>query len=187
MKQQFEVNIEEEKINYEGEWLGKAELADKIRRMIEAQDFRIGSAGTALEYLQSSLNNARQFTVRLPPEHANTLERLAQRAGIQVSSFIRQAIQAYMAAQPPLDSPQAATPAARPEESARGVELSPPKPQPQPQSPPQTPPQPQPQPQPRPQPPATKVLVDPSLKAETQRPLDPETSADIIGDSWFKK
>jgi hypothetical protein len=167
METQFEVDIDLEKVKYEGEWLGTAELADKIRRMIDSQDFRIGIAGNALEYLQKSVANARDFGVKFVPDDALALERHSERAGVGVSTFIRQAVQAYMAAQPPLDVDEPApsqltsitTEPATPEDASGAVELT----------------------QPKQGGASAKVLVDPSLQA------DGSSKDENTSEGWFKK
>jgi len=97
MENHFEVDIEQEKVQYEGEWIGRQELADKIKKMIDSQDFKIGIVGSALEYLQQALANAKEFSVKLTEYNAEILQKHAERAGLAVPSFIRQAIQAYLA------------------------------------------------------------------------------------------
>jgi hypothetical protein len=101
----FDVDIDQERIHFEGEWLGKRELAEKIKRMIDNQDFRVGAVGFALEYLQKAVSNARPFSVTLAPEDADRLETFSKAAGLQPAIFIRQAIQAFLAAQPPVGQP----------------------------------------------------------------------------------
>jgi hypothetical protein len=142
MEGAYEIDLDRERVFFEGEWLGCQELADKIRRMIDSQDFRIGTAGNALEYLQTCLATAREFSVRLAPQDVVLLERHAQRSGIDTGVFIRQAVQAYLAAQPPLEdrfesrkqSSAITTEPARPEDAGSAVALTERKPQPPPGS-----------------------------------------------------
>ncbi len=165
MEKQFEIDIDKEQVCFEGEWLDTKELAEKIRRMIDSQDFRIGMAGVALEYLQKSVSNAREFAVKLAPDDAGLIEAHADRAKIEIPAFIRQAIRAYLAAQPPLEqdggkAPQMTTittEPARPEEEKNAVELTE-----------------------RKQQVSAKVLVDPSLSAE-------QGTKEVIEGSWFNK
>lgn len=165
MESKFEVDIDKEQVCFEGEWLDTKGLAEKIRKMIDNQDFRIGMAGVALEYLQKSVSNAREFSLKLTPEDAELLEAHAKRAEIETPAFIRQAIRAYLAAQPPLDQEGGETPRmttittepAKPEEEQNAVELTE-----------------------RKQQATAKVLVDPSLSA------DP-AAKDVIDGSWFSK
>lgn len=170
-KAAYDVDIDAQKVNYEGEWLTKDELAGKIRKMIDGQDFRIGAAGNALEFLQKTLANVREFSVKIGPSDADCLQRHAQKAGLETGVFIRQAILAYLAAQPPLDEPggerQAervslttiTTEPAKPEEETQAVELT----------------------EKKTQAPTSKVLVDPSLQAEEH------PSGIASEETWFKK
>lgn len=96
MKRQFEVDLDKEQVLYEGEWFGAKPLADKIRRMIEIQDFRIASAGVALQCLQETLEQARKYEVKFTPERAEILEANARRSQVSVSGFIRKAVDAYL-------------------------------------------------------------------------------------------
>lgn len=159
----YEVDIDSEKVHYDGEWLGRQALADKIKRMIDSQDFRIGTAGQALEYLQQVLANARSIEVKLAPEDADLLDRHARQADLSPSALARQAIQAYLAAQPPVEDQQArpaaiTTEPVAPEEEQQAVELTRQKSQS-----------------------SSKVLVDPSLQ-DTQEHEDRDPAAD-----WFKQ
>ncbi len=171
MENHFEVDIEQEKVQYEGEWIGRQELADKIKKMIDSQDFKIGIVGSALEYLQHAIANAKEFSVKLTEYNAKILEKHAERAGLEITSFIRQAIQAYLAAQPPLEesppeNPQLTTittEPANPGEEHNAVELTDKKPQT-----------------------SSTVLVDPSLISEPPPP-PPPPEEEKSGDSWFKK
>jgi hypothetical protein len=111
----YQVDLESETILYEGEQLDRTALADRIRRMIEQQDYRISAAGNALQHLEEVLSSARQLEVRLTAAEADRLERHARRAELSPAAFLRQAALAYLAAQPPLDA-DADTPAQPPAE-----------------------------------------------------------------------
>jgi ribbon-helix-helix CopG family protein len=175
MENHFEVDIEQEKVQYEGEWVGREELADKIKKMIDSQDFKIGVVGSALEYLQQAIANAKEFSVKLPEYNAKILQKHAERAGLAVTAFIRQAIQAYLAAQPPLEESPTESPAENPQlttittepaspgEEHNAVELTDKKPQT-----------------------SSTVLVDPALTSEPPPPPSPPEE-EKSGDSWFKK
>ena len=96
----FEVDIDQEKVLCEGEWVLKTELVDRIRRMIETGDYRIGAAGSALEYLQKVLSEVQEIKVKLLPDDLNRIEQGALQAGMTVGALLRQAAQAYLVAQP---------------------------------------------------------------------------------------
>jgi len=165
MEKPFELDIDQEKVRYEGEWLGTKELADKIKRMIDSQDFRIATAGSALEYLQKSVADAQEFSLKLAPDDADVLQKHAKRAELEIPAFIRQAVMAYIAAQPPLDADEQpaqkmttiTTEPAKPGEETDAVELTE-----------------------RKQQTSSTVLVDPSLQDSSKPPPA------IEGD-WFKK
>jgi hypothetical protein len=167
----YDVDIDAQKVNYEGEWLTKDELAGKIRKMIDGQDFRIAAAGNALEFLQKTLANVREFSVKIGPSDADSLQRHAKKAGLETGVFIRQAVLAYLAAQPPLEEQgegqqvekvsltTITTEPARPGEETQAVELT----------------------EKKNQAPTSKVLVDPSLQAEEH------PSGIATEETWFKK
>lgn len=99
MTKPFEIDLDGEKIRYENEWLGREELAARIKRMIEQQDFRVGGVGQALEALQTALSSARVLNVRFAADEMEKLEQQAHVSGVSVSALVRQAAQAYLAAQ----------------------------------------------------------------------------------------
>ncbi len=99
----YQVDLDREAIFFENEWLGRHDLAERIKKAIENQDFRISAASLALEYLENTLANVKTMGVRLVDGDAQRLEKFAAREGISSGSFIRQALLAYMAAQPPLE------------------------------------------------------------------------------------
>ncbi len=100
----YQVDLDREAIFFDNEWLGRHELADRIKKAIENQDFRISAASMALEYLENTLANVKTLGVRLVDGDSKRLEKFAAREGISSGSFIRQAILAYMAALPPLEN-----------------------------------------------------------------------------------
>jgi len=171
-KESYDVDIDAQKVNYEGEWMTKDELADKIRKMIDSQDFRIAAAGNALEFLQKTMANIQEFSVRVGPTDAESLQKHAQKAGLETGIFIRQAILAYLAAQPPLEEQSGGaeigkvslttitTEPAKPEDETQAVELTEKKGQES----------------------TSKVLVDPSLQAEEH-----PAGGIATEDTWFKK
>ncbi|NMB76525.1 MAG: ribbon-helix-helix protein, CopG family [Myxococcales bacterium] len=99
MAPQFEIDLDREKIRYDNEWLGREELAVRIKRMIDQQDFRLGGVGQALEALQAALSSARTLSVKFSPEELERLEQHARSAGVSGPALVRQAVQAYLAAQ----------------------------------------------------------------------------------------
>jgi hypothetical protein len=171
-KESYDVDIDAQKVNFEGEWMTKDELAEKIRKMIDSQDFRIGTAGNALEFLEKTMANIQEFAVKVGPADADSLQKHAKKAGLETGVFIRQAILAYLAAQPPLEDGEGTaeigkvslttitTEPAKPEDETQAVELTEKKTSDS----------------------TSKVLVDPSLNAEEH-----PSSGIASEDTWFKK
>lgn len=203
----YQVDLESETILYEGEALDRTALADRIRRMIEQQDYRISAAGNALQHLEETLSSAQQLEVRLTAAEADRLQRYARRAELSPAAFLRQAALAYLAAQPPLD-PDADAPAEQPavaepetkptltaittepvepEEAGEAVELTPKRGGDAAATAPPEPPGGNSNDETADEPAAgtapehqSKVVVDPALRVEQPDP-------DSIGDNWFKK
>lgn len=162
MERPFQLDIDAEKVFFNNEWLNTQQLSEKIRRMIDQQDFNIGSAGMALEYLQTSLRRIKNYTVRLLEDDAQALEQHSSQAGLTPSAFMRQALLAYLSALPPLQAPAVPNAAATvittepvgPGEAGQALELKTRKSEG-----------------------SAKVLVDPSLIQ----------SAGTLESEWFKK
>lgn len=188
---EYEVDLDQETIRFEDEWLGRQQLADKIKSMIDSQNYSISTAGQALEYLERTLSDVRTFKVKLSAADATRVERHAQRSNIALAAFVRQAVQAYLAAQPPMaEGDESAAPgpvpiSGPPESLAAAVDASS-------NSPmmttittePFTPGE---------EESAveltdkkagdgSKVVIDPALQIEAEKP-DPS----VVGDGWFKK
>jgi hypothetical protein len=125
----YEVDLEAERVLFEGEWLRREDLSARIQRALASLDFRVSGLGSALEYLGWALGVARPYQVRLMPEDAERLEQLSRRASVDPRSLLRHAALAYLAAQPALEPAPAAQPSASPrttittEPAAPGEEL----------------------------------------------------------------
>jgi hypothetical protein len=176
----FEVDLDREAIQLDGQWHTRKELADRIKRMIESQDFRISVFGSALEYLENAIASARRFDFALLGPDAARLAHHAEQSGLKVETFVRQAVLAYLAAQPRqepgLEAPTAkplpkaapgltpippvvttiTTEPANPSEVGEAVELTA-----------------------RKSTETSKVVIDPSYP----QPADQE----VVSDGWFKK
>lgn len=99
MNQTFPVDLDQEAVLFDNKWLDRKSLAERIRQMIDAQDFRIGSAGTALESLQKTISGSRLFSCKLSGEDSEQLESIAHKSNLPAGALIRAAVQAYLAGQ----------------------------------------------------------------------------------------
>jgi hypothetical protein len=99
----YEVDLEAERVLFEGEWLRREDLSARIQRALASLDFRVSGLGAALEYLGWALAAARPYQLRLMPEDAERLEQLSRRAQIDPRTLLRHAALAYLASQPALE------------------------------------------------------------------------------------
>ena len=125
----FAIDLDGERVEFEGTWYSAEELAQKITEMISAKDFRIAKAGQALESLQNALNDARNLDVRVPSAVLQAIEDMAKRDGRAVGAVVREALIRFIGVQGLMDAPDAgdtnggtpsAPPAATPEPSGNG-------------------------------------------------------------------
>jgi hypothetical protein len=86
------IDLDQEKVSFDGTWYTADELAARITEMLTAKDFRIGKAGAALETLQAALADARELTVRLPSSMLAAVETTAGEAGRSVGELVREAL-----------------------------------------------------------------------------------------------
>jgi predicted transcriptional regulator len=92
----YEVDYDAEAVWFDGAWLGREDLAKKIKSMIEAGDYHVARPSSALERLESALASARVLAVRVGPELADALDQAASRAGRPSSALLRDALAYYL-------------------------------------------------------------------------------------------
>ncbi|RMG21203.1 MAG: hypothetical protein D6729_01210 [Deltaproteobacteria bacterium] len=101
----FAIDLDGERVEFDGTWYTAEELGEKITQMISAKDFRIAKAGQALESLQSALNDAKQLEVRVPSTVLGAIEDLAQRDGRTVGAVVREALIRFIGVQGLMEEP----------------------------------------------------------------------------------
>lgn len=90
-----EVNLEEGKISFKGDWLSKEDINAKIQEQIAAGNFKFADLAEALEKLTVALENSYPLEIRIvlpKPDH----EKLLALGGSDDKECIRKAIQAYI-------------------------------------------------------------------------------------------
>lgn len=87
-----QIDLDEEKVSFDGSWYTAESLAAKITEMLSAKDFRIGKAGAALEALQAALADAKSLTVRLPGSLLTAVEATAKETDRSVGELVREAL-----------------------------------------------------------------------------------------------
>jgi hypothetical protein len=94
------VDLDQETIQFDGKWVGRADLARAIRVLLEAGNYAISRHSAALEALNKALAEARTLTFRLPPDVDEALKRAATRAGHSPGALICDAIGQLLGAVP---------------------------------------------------------------------------------------
>jgi hypothetical protein len=93
----FEFDIDRETVRLDGEWLSAADLTERIRSKIQAGDFRVSKLSSALEALEALLARLDVVTVRVPPEVAETYQKLARFEDTPITQIYRRALVHYLA------------------------------------------------------------------------------------------
>jgi len=90
-----EVNLEDAKIKYKGEWLSIEDLTGEIKQKMEAGDMKITNLAAALEKLKTTLENAHELEIKivLPREDYEKLKALG---GGDDRACVRKAIMAFI-------------------------------------------------------------------------------------------
>jgi predicted DNA-binding protein len=93
-----DIDLDSESVWLDGAWYARDQLAQRIKEMIEAGDFRVARPSQALERLEAALGQAQVVSVRMPAELAEAADATAGRLGRPVGHLIREAIAYYLAA-----------------------------------------------------------------------------------------
>ena len=133
-----EINLEDARIEYEGQWLSVDDLTGRIQHKIEAGDMKFAQLAAALEKLKKALEN----TVVLEAElvlSKRDFDLLKSLSGQDPQKGVRRAVLAYAeapagrpeaekapgAAAPPPEKPVPSPPAAKADSDRHPPELSP--------------------------------------------------------------
>ena len=60
-----EINLEDAKIKYKGEWQSVEDLAEKIKQKMEAGDMKVTNLAAALEKLKTTLEDAHELEIKI--------------------------------------------------------------------------------------------------------------------------
>jgi predicted transcriptional regulator len=93
-----DIDLDSESVWLDGAWYARDDLAQRIKEMIEAGDFRVARPSQALERLEAALGQAQVVSVRVPADLAEAASSTAARLGRPVGHLIREAISYYLAA-----------------------------------------------------------------------------------------
>lgn len=90
-----EINLEDARINFEGEWLSAEDLAGKIQEKMQAGDMKLTSIAAALEELNNALENSQRLEVAVVISKKE-YEQLKKAGGEDDRECIRKAIKAFI-------------------------------------------------------------------------------------------
>lgn len=116
-----EINLEDAKIKYKGEWLSVEDLTGEIKQKMEAGDMKITNLAAALEKLKTTLENAHELEIKiaLPREDYEKLKALG---GGDDRACVRKAIMAFIEGGGQAESAPTATPTAAPKAAPESKE-----------------------------------------------------------------
>jgi len=89
-----EINLDESKINVDGQWLTAEDLTQQIQEKIEAGDLTITRLAKALESLSQAIENSHALEIRLVLTN-NEYQRFRSKGGEDDRESIRKAILSY--------------------------------------------------------------------------------------------
>ena len=93
-----DIDLDSEAVWLDSAWYTRDELANRIKQMVEAGDFRVARPSQALERLEAALAQARVLTLRVPSDLADAVTEAASRLGRPVGHLVREAMAYYLAA-----------------------------------------------------------------------------------------
>jgi hypothetical protein len=120
-----DIDLDSESVWLDGAWYARDDLAQRIKEMIEAGDFRVARPSQALERLEAALGQAQVLSVRMPADLAEAAAATAARLGRPVGHLIREAVAYYLAAAAAYGAAQGRIPAEASASSSRPGEPRP--------------------------------------------------------------
>lgn len=90
------VDIDSETIQFDGQWLGRDELAQTIRALLDAGNYQVARQGLALEALNAALADLRTLAFRVTPELGDALALAARRQNVSEGWLVREALAQYL-------------------------------------------------------------------------------------------
>lgn len=95
----FELDIDRELANYDGEWLSAEDLSSRIKAKVAAGDFRVARLSLALQRLEEALESVKTIELRITPELMEAFARIADAEQQPVSMTLRRALLHYLASE----------------------------------------------------------------------------------------
>ena len=99
MSENFELDIDRERVHVDGEWLTRDDLTGRIKSKIAAGDYRVSRLSMALERLEETLARVASMEIKLTPEVLDTFNTIAEFEEQPLSLVIRRALVYYIASE----------------------------------------------------------------------------------------
>lgn len=96
MSESFDLDIDRERILFDGEWLSTEDLSTRITEKVKAGDFKVARLSMALEQLEEALSNIAPVEIKLTPEVLDTYQQLADFEERPVALVLRRALVHYL-------------------------------------------------------------------------------------------
>lgn len=101
MPETFSIDLDAERVALDGAWYSRDDLAQKIKAMVDAGDYKLGHPSAALEALETALAELTSVSIKLPRSVLNALSGAANRSGKTVDALTRGIIGRALAAPTP--------------------------------------------------------------------------------------
>lgn len=112
-----EINLDEAKINHEGEWFSAEELTQRIQEKMQEGDKKFADLAAALEELSKALENSHTVETKVAISKTD-YEKLKELGGEDDLAAVRKAVMAFVQGADP------AAPAAEPEKKKKVIKCS---------------------------------------------------------------
>ena len=89
MPETFSIDLDAERVALDGAWYSRDDLAQKIKAMVDAGDYKLGHPSAALEALETALAELTSVSIKLPRSVLNALSGAANRSGKTVDALTR--------------------------------------------------------------------------------------------------
>jgi hypothetical protein len=96
MSESFPVDIEEERVQVDGQWLSFDEVTDQIRQRVERGDFHVAQLSMALESLEHTLSTVETIELKLSPKLLAAYRELSAAQGQSLDATCRKALRLYL-------------------------------------------------------------------------------------------
>jgi hypothetical protein len=101
MPETFSIDLDAERVALDGAWYSRDDLAQKIKAMVDAGDYKLGHPSAALEALETALAELTSVSIKLPRSVLNALTGAANRSGKTVDALMREIVGRALAAPSP--------------------------------------------------------------------------------------